>query len=347
MKGRGAATNPDNRFHAVRVETDRYCEPTSPPTSVATTLRPERVRRIISTNQSPDISFEQSINPYRGCEHGCIYCFARPTHAFLDLSPGLDFETQIVYKPEAAGALQRELSRPGYRCRAIALGTNTDPYQPAERRLRITREILETAAAFHQPIAIVTKSSLVTRDLDLLAPMADKNLCRVTVSVTTLDDDLKRRLEPRTPSGRQRLATVRKLREAGIPVGVLVAPMIPKINDHELEDIVAQCAQAGADSAGYVLIRLPLELRELFETWLLEHYPDRAEAVMSLIRQSRGGKAYQPQFGVRMRGTGPFADMISKRFKAAVRRNNLGDRSAPELDCTRFKAPGSRQFNLF
>ena len=343
MKGRGTPNNPSNRFHSQRVEVDEHCEPPRARDRIATTLKPVPVRTIISTNQSPDVHFDQSINPYQGCEHGCIYCFARPTHAYLDLSPGLDFETRIFYKPDAAARLREELSRPQYECREIAMGTNTDPYQPAERKLGITRSLIETASEFRQPISIVTKSSLVTRDIDLLAPMSQRGLCKVVVSVTTLDDALKRLLEPRTPSGAARLGTISNLRDAGIRVGVLNAPIIPKINDHELESLVEACAKAGSESAGYVLLRLPLEVAPLFRQWLETHFPERAGAVMSLIRQNRRGSVYQSSFGERMRGVGPFADLLEQRFTAALRRHGLPNRRFAALDTSQFRVPGQPQ----
>jgi DNA repair photolyase len=305
----------------------------------ATELIPERIRSIISRNQSPDIPFEQSVNPYRGCEHGCVYCYARPSHAYLDLSPGLDFEQKIYTKPDAAAVLRRELSRPGYRCRPITLGSNTDAWQPAERNLGITRQVLEVLAEFRHPVNIITKSALVERDLDLLTDLARDRLVDVLVSVTTLDDELKRRMEPRTPGGRRRLETVRRLSAAGIPCGVLAAPMIPGLNDHELEAILDAAASAGARYAGYVLLRLPHELEGIFVEWLAAQYPLRAAKVLSLIRQSRQGALNDATFGRRMRGTGPFAALLASRFAAACRRHGFNRQSEAELSTERFRVP--------
>lgn len=282
--------------------------------------------------------FDQSINPYKGCEHGCVYCFARPTHSYLNLSPGLDFETRLFYKAEAAALLQEELRKPGYQCRPIALGANTDPYQPVERRLGITRQLLETMLAFKQPVAIITKGSLIERDLDLLAEMARLKLVQVMVSVTSLDSELKRSLEPRAASPAARLRAIGRLHETGVPVGVLVAPVIPVISDPEMESILKACAEAGASQAGYVLLRLPHEVKELFRQWLAAHRPGEAEHVMSLIQQSRGGKDYDSAWGQRMRGTGLFADMIAQRFRIACKRLGL-NRRQQDLDCSRFHPP--------
>lgn len=320
IKGRGTAQNPANRFAPRRSVADEYLEPdfnedSLEPRHPATSVAVENARSIISYNQSPDVGFDRSINPYRGCEHGCIYCFARPTHAYLDLSPGLDFETKLSAKVNAAERLRRELAKPGYQCSPIALGINTDAYQPIETQYRITRQVLEVLWEHRHPCTLITKSQNICDDLPLLAQMARERLVKVMVSVTTLDDSLKRRLEPRTASGRSRLKTIARLSEAGVPVGVLAAPMIPALNDAEMETILEQAKQAGAESAGYVLLRLPLELSELFENWLREHYPLRANHVMSLIRQSRGGKNYDSKFHQRMRGSGVFADLLAVRFR--------------------------------
>lgn len=343
IKGRGALSRPEGRFESRRLENfdDGWAPPAEgdgergPPTTVTA----EPARSIISRNRSPDIPFAQSINPYRGCEHGCIYCFARPSHAYLNLSPGIDFETRLFYKADAAGLLDQELRKPGYCCEPITLGANTDPYQPVERRLRVTRSLLEVMQRFSQPVTIITKSALVTRDIDILADMAQNDLVNVMVSVTTLDNDLKRKLEPRTPNGMVRLKTVQTLAEAQIPVGVLVAPIIPMINDAELEGIVEHAAKAGARAAGYVLLRLPYEVKDLFREWLQTHVPLRAEHVMSVIRQSRGGKDYDARFGVRMRGQGEFAELIAQRFQLACKRNGLLHGRRLTLSTQGFRVP--------
>lgn len=318
------------------------------PPRLATTVTPETTRTIITTNDSPDIPFDRSINPYKGCEHGCVYCFARPTHSYLGLSPGLDFESRIFSKPDAARLLRRELRRTGYRCAPIALGSNTDPYQPVERDLRITRALLEVMAEHRHPVTIVTKSDSVLRDLDLLAPMAGRRLVSVMISITTLDGRLARRMEPRAAVPHRRLAAIRALREAGVPVGVLASPMIPGLNDAELEAILAAAAAAGARSAAYILLRLPHELKELFTEWLETNYPLRAGRVLSLIRQVRGGRLYDGAFGSRMRGGGPHAEMLQRRFEVARRRAGLDGAPAP-LDTSRFRVPAAPgdQMRLF
>jgi DNA repair photolyase len=303
-----------------------------------TTVATDDTRSIIARNDSPDVPFDRSINPYRGCEHGCIYCFARPTHAYLGLSPGQDFESRLYAKPRAAELLAAELSRPGYRCGVIALGANTDPYQPIERRFAITRQILETLGACEHPVSIVTKSNLVLRDLDLLAGLAERNLVSVYLSLTTLDRQLARRMEPRAPTPERRLEAVRALCDRGVPVGVLLAPLIPGLSDHELERLLAAAAQAGARSARYLLVRLPLEIKDLFREWLEAHYPGRAGRVLSLIRSTRGGALYDPRFGTRMRGEGPHADLIARRFAVFARRHQL-DAALPPLDTSRFRPP--------
>jgi DNA repair photolyase len=342
LKGRGASSNPAGRFDSVTVERSDdgwYQEET--PDFLAETVLPDRARGIISTNDSPDVGFEQSINPYRGCSHGCVYCFARPSHAFLGLSPGLDFETKLFYKADAVKILEQELGKPRYVCKPIALGINTDGYQPLEKKLEVTRSILAVLARCRHPVAIVTKSALVLRDLDLLADLAADRLASVMISITSLTDDIKRTLEPRTASPQARLRVVRQLSEAGIPVGVLVAPVIPALTDHEMEDILAAARAAGASSAGYVLLRLPHELKVIFREWLEDHYPDRAAHIMSLINQARGGKDYDSQFGVRMKGTGAYAELLRARFDLAVRKLRL--ESADErydLDTSKFRPPG-------
>jgi DNA repair photolyase len=296
----------------------------------ATQMLPDRARTIIAHNDSPDIPFDQSINPYRGCEHGCVYCYARPSHGQLGLSAGLDFETKIFVKQEAAALLRRELSLPGYVCKPISLGANTDPYQPLERRLRITRQVLEVLSATRHPVGIVTKSILVTRDIDLLAPMARDGLARVYVSVTTLDGRIARTLEPRASTPRRRLKAIGELSSAGVTTGVMVAPIIPALTDHEIEPILKAAADAGAVSAGYVLVRLPHEVKDLMAAWLEAHFPNRAAHVLSLIRQCRDGKLNDPEFGSRMRGSGAYAELIRQRFAKASRRYGFDRRRIPQ-----------------
>ena len=333
-------TNADGRFepYAHEAADDGWgsLEEALPP--LKTTVSVDVTRTIIARNDSPDIPFTQSINPYRGCEHGCIYCYARPSHAYLGLSPGLDFETRLVAKPQAARLLEQELRRPGYRVSPIALGSNTDPYQPIERKLRITRQILEVLAAHEHPFTIVTKSALVERDLDLLAPMAEKNLCAVFVSVTTLDGELARRLEPRAAAPYRRLRAIQTLAGAGIPTGAMFAPAIPALNDHEMEAVLEAAADAGARHAGWTLLRLPHEIKDLFKEWLAVHAPGRAEHVVSLIRQSRGGRENDPRFGHRFRGEGEYAGLLARRFGLACHRLGL-NRQRLALDTTRFRPP--------
>jgi DNA repair photolyase len=349
IKGRGTDHNPHNRFAPrISVADADAQEPElleTAPSSPRTFVRAEQARSIISYNQSPDIAFDRSINPYRGCEHGCIYCFARPSHAYLDLSPGLDFETQLIAKTNAVEVLRRELAKPGYRCAPIALGINTDGYQPIEKQYRLTRQLLEVLWEHRHPCTLITKSQMICDDLPLLAQMARENLVKVNMSVTTLDDDLKRKLEPRAASGHARLHTMARLADAGIPVGVLAAPMIPALNDSELEAILEAAKQAGAVSASYILLRLPLEVSELFEQWLQEHFPLRAAHVMSIIRQSRDGKNYDSQFHTRMCGTGVFAELLATRFKRAVRALHLNERQTT-LSCEQFRVP-SNQMTLW
>lgn len=348
FKGRGATLNPAGRF-ATRtgeaIDDGWYQE--SVPDSIATEVRPEAARSIIARNDSPDIPFSQSINPYRGCEHGCVYCYARPSHAYVDLSPGIDFETRLFYKLDAARLLRAELSRPGYRCQPIMLGANTDPYQPIEKRLRVTREILEVLLQTRHPVTIITKGTLVLRDLDLLLPLAAAGLVRVTVSLTTLDPELKRTLEPRAASPQARLRVISTLARSGIPVGVLAAPLIPAVNDAELEQILKAAAAAGAADAGYVLLRLPHEVKDLFRAWLEQHLPLRAAHVMSLVQQARGGRDNDPRFGHRMRGAGPWAELLRARFELAARRLGLSAERGPALDTTKFCPPrGGGQLEL-
>ncbi len=317
-KGRGALSRRSGRFEPeTRVMEDDGWGSLGALAPLKTELIHEKPRTIITRNESPDLSFDRSINPYRGCEHGCVYCFARPTHAFMGLSPGLDFETRLFVKDGAANLLERELSAPGYQPKTLAIGTNTDPYQPIERQQRIMRSILEVLARTNHPVGIVTKSSLVTRDIDLLAPMARKGLVKVALSITTLDPALARTMEPRANSPQRRLDAIRQLSEAGIPVSVMVAPIIPAINDAEIETILTRAHAMGAREAGYVMLRLPLEVRDLFGEWLLEHFPDKYRHVMSLVESMREGKAYDSAWGKRMTGTGPYAWMTGRRFEIA------------------------------
>ncbi len=346
-KGRGATLNPQSRYlktTSAAVD-DGWCLDEEQDPDPATEFYADRTKRIITRNKSPDIPFDRSINAYKGCEHGCVYCFARPTHAYLDLSPGLDFETKIFYKTNVRERLLEELGSRSYQCRPIAMGTNTDPYQPVEKRLRITRTILETALEHRHPVSIVTKSRLVLRDLDLLKEMAQLQLVSVAVSVTTLSNALKVKLEPRTAGPAARLRAIAGLHERGVPVSVMVAPIIPFINDHEIEAIVEQAAVNGAAAVGYVLLRLPLEVKALFEAWLDEHYPLKAKRVMAAVRDAGGGKEYNSAWGVRMRGSGPFADLVAKRIAVARRRNGLADRRLPPLrtDLFRPPSPGGQQ----
>ncbi|WP_332680585.1 PA0069 family radical SAM protein [Bosea sp. (in: a-proteobacteria)] len=320
-RGRGATINPGGRFEAEqRVSEDDGWGSLGELPSFKTEISIEKPRTIITRNDSPDISFDRSINPYRGCEHGCVYCFARPSHAYLGLSPGLDFETKLTAKPDAALLLEKELSSPSYQPRTIAIGTNTDAYQPIEKKLRIMRGILEVLAKFNHPVGIVTKSALVQRDIDILAPMAEKGLVKVALSVTTLDPKLSRGMEPRAAAPAKRIETIRRLSEAGIPVTVLVAPIIPAVNEHEIERILDAAKAAGAREAGYVLLRLPLEVKDLVQDWLVTHHPDKMRHVVSLIRSTRGGKDYDSAWGQRQVGSGPYAWMIGRRFEMAAER---------------------------
>jgi DNA repair photolyase len=340
FKSRGALSNPAGRVDSTsRATVDDGWYADEVPESVNETVLPDRARTVITTNDSPDVGFDQSINPYRGCAHGCVYCFARPTHAYLDLSPGLDFETKLFYKADAADLLEKELSKRGYVCKPIALGINTDGYQPLEKKLEVTRSILKVLARTRHPVTIVTKSALVIRDLDLLADLARDGLVSVMLSITSLDNDIKRSLEPRAASPQARLRVIESLARAGVPAGVLVAPVIPAITDHEMEDILAAAKDAGASSAGYVLLRLPYEVKDLFREWLAEHYPDRAKHVMSLINQARGGKDYEAQFGVRMRGTGAYAELLRTRFRLAKRKLGLDDAENRHQLSTAFFTP--------
>jgi DNA repair photolyase len=343
-KSRGAGSNAEGRFESRRVEAiddgwPRELADELPP--LTTTVTAEHAKHLITRNNSPDIPFEQSINAYRGCEHGCIYCYARPSHSYMNLSPGLDFETRLFYKADAARLLQSELSKPGYVCKPINLGANTDPYQPIERKLKVTRSLLEVLRRYRHPVTVVTKSALVERDIDILSDMARDSLVSVFVSITTMDAALKRTLEPRAPAPAARLTAVRNLNGAGIPVGVLVAPVIPAINDRELEAILEASAEAGAASAGFVMLRLPYEVKALFREWLTNHLPERAEHVMSLIRAMRGGKDNDPRFGSRMRGEGSYAELIARRFEVSSRRLGLNRGRALQLSTQHFRAPGT------
>lgn len=315
----------------------------------ATSVTAERTRSILARNDSPDIFFDRSINPYKGCEHGCVYCFARSTHAYLDLSPGLDFETKLFSKPEAAARLREELARPSYRPAVIAIGTNTDPYQPAERDLRITRSVLQVLDDCSHPVALVTKSRGILRDLDLLTSLAERSLVRVMFSITTLDPDLARRLEPRASMPAARLEAMRRLHEAGVPVGVLVSPVIPALTDTEIETVLEQAASAGARWASTILLRLPREVADLFDEWLSEHEPDRRDHVLSLLRQAHAGDLYRSEFGHRGRGAGPWAEMLQRRFEVAARRFGLGTERDAELRTDLFRRPLERggQLGLF
>ena len=329
-RGRGAAINPSGRFEPVsRHIFDDGWQTLDELPPFKTEVQVEQARSIISRNTSPDVPFDRSINPYRGCEHGCIYCYSRPSHAHMGLSPGLDFESRLFAKPNAAKLLVRELANPKYKPQCIALGTNTDPYQPIEKQWRITREILQVLEEANHPVGIVTKSALVTRDIDILSRMAEKGLARVAISVTSMDRKLSRALEPRAATPSLRLKTIKQLSEAGIPVSVLVAPMIPALNDDELERILDAACANGADDAGFILLRLPREVSGLFKDWLLRHYPDRYRHVLSLIRSMRGGKDYDADFSTRMRGTGPYAWQLGRRFELATKRLGLATMRKP------------------
>jgi DNA repair photolyase len=348
-KGRGVSGNCGNRFEPLDTEAfddgwGSIAEESLAPPPVVTSLTRDSSRSAIAWNESPDLGFDRSVNPYRGCEHGCVYCYARPSHAYLGYSPGLDFETKLTFKPDVARLLERELRKPGYVPRPIALGSNTDPYQPVERTLALTRSVLEVLERFGHPFSIVTKSAGVVRDADILARMAQKGLVRVWLSVTTLDSELARRMEPRAATPQRRLATIASLNAAGIPTGVLAAPMIPGLNDCELERILEAAAAAGARDAGYVLLRLPLELRPMFETWLHQHYPQRARHVLNLIRETRAGALNDSRFTHRFRGQGVYADMLAQRFARITRRLGLTDRQS--LQTGHFTPPAREEAQL-
>jgi len=338
---RGARSFVQGRFESVAREAfdDGWTPEERDQRELKTSVTIERARSIISRNDSPDIGFSQSINPYRGCEHGCPYCYARPSHAYLELSPGLDFETKLFAKTNAPELLREELAKPGYKPSPIALGANTDCYQPIERKYRITRQVLEILSECDHPATIVTKSALVERDLDLLGPMARKNLVKVFVSIGTLDRGIARKIEPRAASPQRRVDVLRALSQAGVPCGVMVAALVPALNDKTMEQVLEAAAAAGAAEAAYVILRLPNELKAVFKEWLAEHYPQRAEHVMSIVRQLRGGRENDPSFGSRMTGTGNYAELMEKRFEIACRRFGLNKRETPDLDCNRFRPP--------
>jgi len=341
-KGRGARSNASGRFEPKIVEAfdDGWTSDDVEAAPLRTTLTPLHARTIIAKNTSPDVGFDRSINPYKGCEHGCVYCYARPSHAFMGLSPGLDFESRLFFKPEAARLLERELSRPRYVCKRIHIGGDTDPYQPIERTLNSTRSILEVMQQFRQPFSIITKSVLIARDADILGPMGQSGLASACISITTLDPGLARAMEPRASTPARRLEAISRLADAGCPVSVGFAPVIPGLNDHELEAVLEAASKAGATAAMYVTLRLPLEIKDLFHEWLADARPERAARVMSLIRQTRGGKDYDADWSQRMKGTGPVAELISARFKAAVKRYGLDGPRTP-LDETQFRVPAS------
>ncbi len=349
LKGRGTRDKPDARYlEHEREQVDDGWFNEQAPSKLATQLFVDHSRTIISYNQSPDVPFDRSINPYKGCEHGCVYCFARPTHAYLDLSPGLDFESKIFYKPDAPALLAKELANKNYRAATLALGSNTDAYQPVERKLGITRQLLEVLKQYQHPVAIITKSALIERDIDILAAMAQSELVKVIVSVTTLDNSLSRRLEPRAAAPQRRLQTISSLAQAGIPTGILFAPLIPALNDSEMENVLQACADAGAESASYVMLRLPHELKDLFQNWLVDHYPLKAEHVMNVVKDLRGGKAYRADYGQRMTGSGEYASLMAQRFELACRKTGL-NRGYTSLNSDLFRVPerSGDQLGLF
>ena len=353
VKNRGAISNPEGRFEKQTHDPfddgwDIIEDETV--SAIKTELLKDNAKSIITSNDSPDIGFEKSINPYRGCEHGCIYCYARPSHAYMNLSPGLDFETKIFHKVDADKILEKELSKKNYICKPIMLGANTDPYQPAENKLKISRNILEVLSKYNHPVAIITKSSLIERDIDILSDMAKRHLAKVAVTITTLSINLKQILEPRASSPKARLNIIHKFSQAGIPVRIMAAPMIPMINDIELEKILKSAQEAGALYAGYTLIRLPYEVKDLFKEWLAQHFPERANHVMSLIKQMSGGKEYDATFGKRMRGEGEFANLLATRFRLACKRFKLNLHRSFQFDTKNFIRPkinDSKQMDLF
>ena len=340
IRGRGSASKPDGRYlEYSREEVDDGWNRPEDEHRPQTTVTVEKPKTIISRNRSPDIPFDQSINPYRGCEHGCIYCYARPTHAYFDLSPGIDFQTRLLAKPNAVELLEKELAAANYQCSPIALGTNIDPYQPIERDYRITRDIISLLQQYRHPLTIVTKSHLVERDIDLLAEMASDNLVQVFVSITTLDAELMQNMEPRTTAPKRRLQTLRRLSDAGIPTGMMFAPVIPVINDSEMENILEQAAAAGARNAGYVLVRLPYEIKSLFREWLDTHYPLKTEHVMNMIKDIRSGKENDPNFHSRITGHGVYAELIRKRFHQACKQFGLNSSENKKLEVGKFIKP--------
>ncbi|WP_300550835.1 PA0069 family radical SAM protein [Roseovarius sp.] len=349
IRARGACSNAAGRYEKsqTRFNADGWAQEVGD-NLLCTHVTTEVARRIITYNRSPDLPFDRSVNPYRGCEHGCIYCFARPTHAWLGMSPGLDFETRLIARPNASTLLDKELRHPRYVPRPIAIGTNTDPYQPIEQEQAITRACLEVLRRFRHPVAIVTKGTLIERDLDILADMAGQGLVRVGISVTSLDADLARRLEPRAPSPKRRLATIRALSDAGVPVRLMTSPIIPGLTDHEIEALLAAGQEAGADAASWIMLRLPLEVAPLFQEWLQAHYPDRVNRVMNRVREMHGGKDYEAEWGRRMRGTGVYARLIARRFEAAAARLGLsGDRPGLRLDLFERPFEKGAQMSLF
>jgi DNA repair photolyase len=348
-RGRGAQSNASGRYEPLaRIAFDDGWRSLDDLPPFKTTVQTDATRKIITRNDSPDIGFDRSINPYRGCEHGCVYCFARPTHAYLGLSPGLDFESKLFVKPDAAELLEKELAAPGYQPKVIAIGTNTDPYQPIDRRYEVMRRVLEVLERTGHPVGIVTKSALVLRDLDILARMAERKLAKVALSVTTLDPELARKMEPRASTPMRRLETLRRLSQAGVPTSVMVAPIIPALNDSEIERILEAAQVAGVKEAGYVLLRLPLEVRDLFREWLMANYPDRYRHVMKLVRGTRDGKDYDSEWGTRMKGTGPYAWMLGRRFEVACERLGLNvTRTSLTTQHFRKPKPNDAQLSLF
>lgn len=336
--GRGALSNRASRYELAREEDEDGWEIEETRPLFPTSVREETPRSVVTRNNSPDVPFDRSLNPYRGCEHGCIYCFARPSHAYLGYSPGLDFETRLVARPDAPKVLARQLRRRGYQVAPLAIGTNTDPYQPLERQYDIMRGVLGVLGEFRHPVAIVTKGTLIERDIDILAYMAARGLVHVGVSVTTLDPTLSRRMEPRVPAPERRLQTIRRLHEAGIPVRVMLAPVVPGLSDHEVEAILKAAAEAGATAASWIMLRLPLEVAELFREWLAAHYPDRAARVMARVREMHGGQEYDARWGRRMRGEGPYAEMIARRVAVAMRRYGLAS-DLPKMRSDLFAVP--------
>ena len=346
-KGRGAVTRPAGRFDQRVIDLDDDIAHERAEMAPETVLQATVAGRIVSSNTSPDVPFDLSINPYQGCEHGCVYCYARPSHSYLDLSPGLDFETRIFYKANAAAQLLATWEKQSYQCSPITIGANTDPYQPAEKSLEITRQLLELFLEHRHPVSLITKSHLIERDIDLLAKLASHNLCSVAVSVPTIDDGLKRIMEPRVPAASARLGAIRKLTDSGVPTSALIAPIIPAINDAEIEAILEAVAQAGARQAHYIFLRLPHELVDIFCAWLQEHFPERKERVLSLVRQASGGRDYDARFGVRQTGRGAYADMLANRFRTASRRLGLASGEYSQaLDCKQFIRPGCHQLGF-